>query len=215
MQLLHWARSNYLLSYPIIIIALLVFREIVLHQLKNHIRIYQIILFPGVVIHELSHFVFCLLSGARVHNVEFFSPSGGSVTHSKPKLPVIGMFLISLAPFLVGITLVYFLYPQLIVFDSSQSTLWLIISKVIISYLLVAIIISMFPSGRDFKNAWPGYITIALTSILAGKYLALSPTNISQALITLLLATLAILISTSIVFYFLNLTIWKKWSKSL
>lgn len=210
MQLLHWARNNFLLSYPIIIALILVFREICLAQLKFHLKIYQIVLFPGVVIHELSHLLFCLLTGAQVHDVEFFSPTGGHVTHGRPKIPVIGVFLISLAPFLVGMTLVYFISSQLIVFDPSNLTIKLIISKIIIFYLLVAIIISMFPSGKDFKNAWPIYTAIVLISIIVGKFFTLSQNKISQAFISVLLTALAILVVSSFIIYLLNLSVWKK-----
>ncbi len=67
-------------------------------------RYFRCALAPGVVVHELSHVVGCLLTGAKVGRVVLFSPSGGSVEHSKPKMPIVGQPLISLAP-IVGCTL--------------------------------------------------------------------------------------------------------------
>jgi len=59
---------------------------------------------PGVVVHELSHLVACSLTGAKVRRVVLFGPSGGSVTHTKPRMPILGQPLISLAP-IAGCTL--------------------------------------------------------------------------------------------------------------
>ena len=59
---------------------------------------------PGVIIHELSHAAGCLITGARIFKLKLFAPEGGSVSHGKPKLPVIGETIIATMP-LVGCTL--------------------------------------------------------------------------------------------------------------
>ena len=37
----------------------------------------------GVIVHELSHYIACKLTGTRVHEVVFFEKTGGHVTHDK------------------------------------------------------------------------------------------------------------------------------------
>jgi hypothetical protein len=42
---------------------------------------------PGIVIHELGHYLLCRLCGAQIHDVVFFDPEGpsGYVVHSVPR----------------------------------------------------------------------------------------------------------------------------------
>jgi hypothetical protein len=59
---------------------------------------------PGVMVHELSHLVACVITGAKVSRVVLFSRSGGRVEHSRPAMPLLGQPVISLAP-VAGCTL--------------------------------------------------------------------------------------------------------------
>ena len=63
--------------------------------------LYYILRCPGVVVHECSHILGCILTGASIKKVVFFSKEGGSVTYTKPKIPVIGDVIISTAPLFV------------------------------------------------------------------------------------------------------------------
>lgn len=67
-------------------------------------RYFRYGLAPGVIMHELSHLAACLLTGAEVGRVVLFGPSGGGVEHSRPKMPLLGQPIISLAP-IAGCTL--------------------------------------------------------------------------------------------------------------
>jgi hypothetical protein len=59
---------------------------------------------PGVVVHELSHALACLLTGAKVHSMVLFRSDGsGEVRHGKPKLKYIGEVVIALAPLVGGL----------------------------------------------------------------------------------------------------------------
>ena len=81
--------------------------------------LYLITQWPGVVVHELSHFVACLITFTRVHSLKLFTPSGdslGSVSHAKSRNPIKNI-IISIAP-LFGVTaviwlLIKFLIPEL------------------------------------------------------------------------------------------------------
>jgi len=67
-------------------------------------RAFRFAMAPGVVVHELSHVAGCILTGAKVGRVTLFDGSGGRVVHSRPKVPIFGQPIISLAP-VAGCTL--------------------------------------------------------------------------------------------------------------
>jgi hypothetical protein len=68
--------------------------------------VFRLMIFPGVLVHELSHYVMCKLTGARVVELKLFERQrvgqqiiyGGHVTHGLSKLPLLGDPLISFAP---------------------------------------------------------------------------------------------------------------------
>ena len=59
---------------------------------------YYFIRAPGVIVHECSHIFGCLITGAKVKKVVFFSEKGGSVTYTASKIPYLGDVVISTAP---------------------------------------------------------------------------------------------------------------------
>lgn len=64
---------------------------------------------PGIAVHELSHALACVLTGAKVHSMVLFRSDGsGEVRHGPPKLKYIGDVIIALAP-LAGCSLCLFL----------------------------------------------------------------------------------------------------------
>jgi len=76
-------------------------------------RAYWIMMAPGVAIHELSHAAGCLIMFAKINKIRLFGPKGGEVQHGKPKIPVIGPVVISLAP-MVGCVLALTLVGMLL-----------------------------------------------------------------------------------------------------
>lgn len=68
--------------------------------------LFRLTIFPGVLVHELSHYFMCKLTGARVVELKLFEKQqvghqtvyGGYVTHGPSKLPLVGDPLISFAP---------------------------------------------------------------------------------------------------------------------
>ena len=101
-------RNNELL---LIVLAILVLAFIIDLLLSNSIfgRNYRVFVAPGVIIHEFSHAILCLLMGAKITKIALFDKQGGSVEHTKPVVPIIGQVLISLAPFFFGAAAIYFL----------------------------------------------------------------------------------------------------------
>lgn len=67
---------------------------------------FRLVLFPGVLVHELSHYAMCKLTRAKVIDLKLFGRQqvgehtiyGGHVTHGPSKLPLLGDPLISFAP---------------------------------------------------------------------------------------------------------------------
>jgi hypothetical protein len=58
---------------------------------------------PGVAVHELSHAVGCLLTGAKIHSMVLFRSDGsGEVRHGPPRLRYFGVMIIALAPLVGG-----------------------------------------------------------------------------------------------------------------
>jgi hypothetical protein len=68
--------------------------------------LFRLMIFPGVLVHELSHYLMCKLTGAKVIDLKLFGKEqvgkhaiyGGHVTHGPSKLPLLGDPLISFAP---------------------------------------------------------------------------------------------------------------------
>ena len=156
--------------------------------------IYLSIRLPGVVLHECSHIIGCLLTGARIKNIVLFSKDGGSVTYSHPLLPYIGDVIISTAPlFLLPLALSFISWIFLTflgcVFPSFPDTLestgvlgdlgnvifYTFYDNLLIRfnswfllylYLTVSLVLSFAPSSQDMKNAAAGTILMTLAGVL-------------------------------------------------
>lgn len=140
---------------------------------------YSLIVFPGVILHELSHLFACIITLAKVKKVKLFSMKGGYVLHKKPKLPLIGSPIISFFPVLGGVFFLLFIYrvsginlpdPEVSVdffiqvrdlfLNNWQNYIfWAVV------YLSVSIIITMTPSKKDFKNSIFNLVVIFLLLI--------------------------------------------------
>ena len=65
-------------------------------------RFFIILMAPGVIAHEVSHVLACLLTGATVKEVSLSNAGvSGKVEHTRPIIPILGQALIALAP-LIG-----------------------------------------------------------------------------------------------------------------
>ena len=65
-------------------------------------KITHYLYYLGAIVHESSHAILCILTGAEISEFVVFSAQP-HVTHSKSKIPVIGMFLLSSAPIYCGL----------------------------------------------------------------------------------------------------------------
>lgn len=86
--------------------------------------IYRVLVAPGVIIHELSHVLGCLITGARIQSINVFKRDGGELKHTGSPIPVIGNVIISLMPIAIGIAILYFL-PNLFSEVAPPQVSWL------------------------------------------------------------------------------------------
>jgi hypothetical protein len=136
---------------------------------------YQYFLLPGVIIHELSHIIGCLISGADIKEVKIFSPKGSYVSHTKPRLPLIGSFIVSFAPVFGGLFFLvlafrFFNYapPLLNISGSVFDSFFLLVKQAfsfslenysdwsfwVFSYISLSIIVCLVPSKQDLRNSF-------------------------------------------------------------
>lgn len=151
-------------------------------------RLYRIVITPGIIVHELSHTLACILMRAKIMRIRFFAAQGGAVEHQPPRVPIIGRPIIGLAP-LVGVTLAifglayYFGYQvatPTVNFSSSFFTNFGILALGVFDiftlslghwqfwlflYLVVSLSASIAPSTTDLKHAAAGAI---LVTVVAG-----------------------------------------------
>lgn len=157
--------------------------------------VYLFIRFAGVVLHECAHIAGCLLTGARIRQVVLFSKTGGSVTYSRPLIPLIGDVVISTAPlFLLPLALSWIAWifttflgctipdfpstyeSPLILTDLAYAVSGTFADNLLIRfngwfflylYLTISIVLSVAPSPQDMKNAAAGIVLMAAAGILA------------------------------------------------
>jgi hypothetical protein len=156
--------------------------------------IYYILRFPGVVVHECSHILGCILTGAAIQKVVLFSEGGGSVTYTRPRIPILGNVIISTAPVfciplvLAGCTWAFGQYLGCIfpvfpfpldsinllggvvtgIFGMFEANLVTVFNPwfLLYLYLTLSLVLSVAPSHQDLKNAAAGIVLIIVAGIL-------------------------------------------------
>jgi hypothetical protein len=155
---------------------------------------YYAIRAPGVIIHECSHILGCLVTGAAITNVVFLSKDGGSVTYTRPKIPVLSDVIISSAPlFCIPLVLTGLMwcfsrflgctFPAFPVSIDSAGTLHSLATSIVelftqnlvadfhpwfllYLYITLSLVLSLAPSAQDIKNAAIGIVLIVLSGLL-------------------------------------------------
>ncbi len=150
---------------------------------------YRILLAPGVIVHELAHGFACLFTGAKVSEMALFEKDGGHVKHTRPRVPIIGPVIISLAPLIAGIVIIYFASKYLSatdlnIFKNGFSTKALVsanleiiknlshfsLRNLLLLYVVISIAVTMVPSRQDFINAFLPLLIIILIFLIISKY---------------------------------------------
>lgn len=133
--------------------------------------------FPGVILHELSHALLVIMTGAKVTKMILFNPFDnktlGSVefkTRGGWLKTRIQLALSSCAPVIIGAIIIYFLIK--ITFIPGM----ILIFRIIFWYLIISIICHMSMSKPDIKNYLKGLIALlpmTFVLVLLIKYLLL------------------------------------------
>ncbi len=141
-------------------------------------RITRLLYYVGALVHETSHAILCVLTGAKIREFSVFS-SQPHVTHEKSRLPLIGNLLISSAPIFGGLLFLFLInryvlenYFLLVPFTGNWNYLILepinLLAQIRLfdwqSWVMLALFINIGamigPSTRDIKNVWPAVIIL-------------------------------------------------------
>lgn len=139
----------------------------------------------GALVHETSHAILCLLTGAKIESFAVFSDQP-HVAHEKSKLPLLGELLISIAPIAGGLFFLFlvdryllggaFVLPHISMTDGRYGFLlgplrmlfqinllqWQSWAMIFLSLNAGAM---LGPSFQDLKNAWPGLVVLFFVSV--------------------------------------------------
>jgi len=177
------------LGILIILIALLGYISNWLNWRYLNYSVVRLLFYVGAFLHEISHIIFCRLTGATITGGNIFSRKP-HVIHSKPKLPFIGQLLISLAPIIGGLLFLflinkyylvnYFEIPQFSDWQSALIAPLSLLSQINLldwqSWLMILLFLNVGamigPSLQDLKNIWP--IMIILLFVKCSPLLSLS-----------------------------------------
>ena len=140
----------------------------------------RLLYYIGALVHETSHAVLCVLTGARIEEFSVFSEQP-RVVHRKSALPLVGELLISAAPIAGGLLFLflinhyllgnYFMLPQVANWSDWRSVLaapFIFLSQINIlqwqSWVAILLLFNagamLGPSTQDLKNAWPALIIL-------------------------------------------------------
>jgi hypothetical protein len=125
-------------------------------------KLYRYLIAPGVVVHEYSHALACVLTGARIKEIRLFDAKGGQVVHEEPHL-AIGQGLISVAPVFGAAAVAYglaaWLMPGFVGVGDLEVASWQFLA---FAYLGGSVVAAMAPSRQDLKVGLGSFVVICL-----------------------------------------------------
>ncbi len=164
-------------------------------------KITRLLYYLGAFIHETSHAVFCVLTGAKIVEYKVLSLQP-RVVHTRSKLPFLGEPLISLAPIMGGLFFLYAVNRYFLAgyFSVPQFSGWQDIVAGIIrlfaqinllqwqSWVMILLFFNLGAmigsSPRDLRNIWP--------FIILSFFARLATANFALLVIALILTNIAI-----------------------
>lgn len=189
---------------------------------------WRIFVAPGVIFHELSHALACLITGAKIIKISFFDKDGGSVKHQKSPIPIIGPILISTAPLILGILAFYFLARQIrLQSDLDLKTIYLNLKSIfntidltnwrneVVIYLLLSIGVTITPSWQDLRNMLGSLVFVSAVFYLLLRFTPLNLSNFNfiflklSPVLNLVIFVLLCFLAISIILYLLTKLVFK------
>jgi len=150
---------------------------------------YRYFLAPGVIVHELAHGFACIFTGAKVTSMSVFAREGGHVRHTKSKIPILGSVIISLAPLIAGIVIIYIISrylstAELNVFKYGFGVKAIIKGNVaiiknlahfswknwLLLYFTISVSVTMLPSRQDLLSAFLPLAVLITAFLIVSKY---------------------------------------------
>ncbi|MEE9406397.1 MAG: metalloprotease family protein [Candidatus Aenigmarchaeota archaeon] len=109
-----------------------------------------VLTFPGVIIHELAHKIFCQLAGVKVYEVCYFSlgETAGYVRHEKAKR-LRQAALITMAPLILNTLIAFLIFMTIFYFFRANSMFDLGLPNLFLGWLGASIAMHAFPSSGD------------------------------------------------------------------
>jgi hypothetical protein len=117
-------------------------------------QVMTLLTFPGVIVHELAHLLFCLWTGTGVSKVRLFrfGNPAGYVIHDRPS-SAWKTILIGVGPFFLN-TALGFLIALVTFWLRSHGHLEAIALYAVLIWLAVSVATHSFPSTGDAKVIW-------------------------------------------------------------
>lgn len=208
-----------ILANPGVLLFLLLSATLLLSYVANYClarifigQTYRYLIAPGVVVHEYSHALACVLTGARIKEVRLFEAAGGRVVHGEPRLPF-AQGLISVAP-IFGAGLVIYLLARLLVpsfigFGELEISSW---QFLVFAYVAGSVAAAMAPSRQDLTVGLASFLVICAViglgslSTLVSDYFQFLGGDVYEGLVRIMrfaLTVLTVLAATSGVLYLL------------
>jgi hypothetical protein len=119
----------------------------------------------GALVHETSHAVLCVLTGAKIEEFAVFSDQP-RVVHRKSRIPFLGELLISIAPIAGGLLFLFLVNRYLLgnYFALTPASLLQINILQWRSWVMIFLLFNagamLGPSEQDLKNIWPALIVL-------------------------------------------------------
>lgn len=172
-------------------------------------KITHILYYIGAFVHETSHAIFCILTGAKIKEFTFLSPQP-HVIHQKSKLPLIGESLISFAPIVGGLLFLflanhyllgdYFVMPQFSGWQDIFTDALKLLRQInllqwqswVMIFLFFNVGAMLGPSTQDLKNIW--LVLIILFFVPSAFFTNLGFMALSLILVNIALQIILILI---------------------
>ena len=170
--------------------------------------LYLLVMWPGVIVHELSHFLGCVITRTKVFEVQLFSPREegpgnmvlGFVSHEKPRNPF-ATFIVSAAPFFGGAAALWgilaLIAPETIaglgsplVFGSGRGALAALL-EAFRSYVAFAAALAAALDWHSWKTYLAGFLLLSVSTHVAPSRHDMKYALAGAAAIAVLAAVLA------------------------